>query len=164
MTAAAPAVALEPIPFAQKAELRPQFDAYLTAHADLVDPTRQFGDPTAYGPYDLYWSEPERAPYWIMADGARAGFVLVNRYSASGRGCDAAIAEFHVTDERRRRGLGAAAALAAFATRGGLWELQVFHANPAGANFWPKVIAKAQADAWEQIRLEDRTIHRFRPR
>lgn len=163
MTAAAPAVRLEPIPLAQKAELRPQLDAYLTAHADLVDPERQYGDPTAYSPYDLYWSEPGRTPYWIVADGARVGFVLVNRYSASGRGCDAAIAEFHVSNDRRRQGLGEAAALAAFATRGGLWELQVFHANAGGAIFWPRVIARAGTRAWEQIRLEDRTIHRFTP-
>lgn len=158
-----PDVTLRPVAFAEKDRLRPLLDAYLMAHADIVDPQRLYGDPTAYAHYDLYWEEAGRAPYWIVADGETAGFVLVNRYSASGRGCDAAIAEFTVASGRRRRGLGLAAALAAFASRPGLWELQVFNANAAGSAFWPKAIAACRPSAWDRLRLEDRTIHRFTP-
>jgi len=156
-------VTLLPVAFAEKDVLRPLLDAYLTAHADLVDPQRLYGDPTAYAFYDLYWEEPERTPYWIVADGELAGFVLVNGYSASGQGCDAAIAEFAVEPRRRRGGLGQAAALAAFASRKGLWELQVFHGNAAGSAFWPKAIAACRPSKWDRLRLEDRTIHRFTP-
>ena len=155
-------VSLRPAPLAEKAELRTLFDPYLIAHANQVDPERRYGDPLAQPYFDLYWSEAGRRPLWILADGARAGFVLVNRHSPSGQGVDQAIAEFYVIPERRRGGVGRAAALAAFASAQGVWELQVHRANPEGMAFWPKVIAEAAVRDWEQIDLGDRVVHRFR--
>ena len=155
-------VRLGRVPPQDKAALKDFLAPYLIAHADLVDPERKYGDPTAYEYFDLYWVEPERAPFWVIADGQPAGFVLVNEWSPSGRGTERSIAEFYVRPELRRRGLGLAAALAAFATHAGLWELQVYRANPEGMGFWPRAIAAAGATDWERIEGEDRVIHRFR--
>ena len=157
-------VVLAPVPVSEKAELRAAMDPYLTAHADLVDPARVHGDPTEQPYFDLYWREPERIPLWILADGRRAGFVLLNAYSPSGQGVDRAISEFHVDPAFRRAGVGTAAALAALATKSGQWEFQVYHANADGMAFWPRVLAIGPISDRQEIAAEDRVIHRFRSR
>lgn len=157
-----PGVRLDPVPMADKAALKASLEPYLIAHADLADPERKFGDPTAYEYFDLYWIEPDRTPYWVIADGRPTGFVLVNTWSPSGQGCDRAIAEFYIRPELRRRGLGLAAALAAFATHAGVWELQVYRANAEGMDFWPRAITAAGATDWKAMDHADRVVHRFR--
>ncbi len=155
-------VTLRPIPVADKPALAAMMRPYLEDHARTVDPEGRYGPMGDYPHFDLYWTEPERRPYWIEADGARAGFVLVNRYSPSGLGCDAAISEFYVEPPHRRRGLGRQAALAAIATTAGLWELQVFRLTQPAMAFWPQVIGAAGPLSWERIPQPDRIIHRFR--
>lgn len=155
-------VVLEPIAFEDRAQLRAMFDPYQIEHADLVDPERVYGDPTDYPYFDAYWVEPARRPFWIVADGVRVGFVLLNTYSPSGLGTDHAISEFTILPRRRRGGVGLAAALAAFATASGQWELQVYRANPSGFAFWPRVIQAARPVDWQVIEQDDRIIHRFR--
>lgn len=155
-------VRLEPVPVADKAALKAMLDAYLAAHAEQVDPQRAGGDPTDYPYFDLYWREPARRPFWIVADGERAGFVMINAWSPTGRGTDNAVAEFYVAPEKRRQGIGLAAAVAALRSAPGWWELQVYRANPAGMSFWRRAIAAAGPSTWERIPLEDRVLHRFR--
>lgn len=155
-------VELAPVPESEKAELRALFDPYLVEHADLVDPDRVHGDPTDQPYFDLYWVEPERAPYWILADGRRAGFVLLNAYSPSGRGTDRAISEFCVLPDFRRSGIGKAAALLALATHEGQWELQVYRTNRDGFPFWPGVLDAADVGERETLASQDRVVHRFR--
>ena len=109
-------VELAPVSQAEAGELRALLDPYLIEHADQVDPDRAHGDPTDQPYFDLYWVEPERAPFWILADGRRAGFVLLNTYSPSGRGTERSISEFCVLPEFRRGGVRATAAELALAT------------------------------------------------
>ena len=155
-------VRLAPIARAERAELTALLEPYLIAHADTVDPKREHGDPTDYPWLDLYWTEPERRPLWILADGARAGFALVNAWSPSRLGTDHAIAEFCIVPDRRREGLGRAAALQVLGSAPGWWELQVFGATPPAMAFWPAVIAAASPAAWDRLERDDRVIHRFR--
>lgn len=155
-------VDLLPVPLAGKAALKAMMDPYLVEHADQVDPERIHGDPTAYDYFDLYWVEPARRPYWIVADGVRVGFCLVNAYAPSGRPIDQAIAEFGIAPEHRRAGLGQAAVRAVLARHPGQWELQVHRANRQGFAFWPRALAAAGVSDREQIAHGDRVIHRFR--
>ena len=155
-------VRLSPVRLDEKAALRADLDAYLIAHADLVDPERRHGDPTHQPYYDAYWSEEGRKPFWILADGARAGFVLINRHAPSGRGSDAAVAEFCILPAFRRTGLGLVAAQRTFGLVSGQWELQVHRANPAGMAFWARAIATASVVEATATPLEDRVVHRFR--
>jgi predicted acetyltransferase len=154
----APAVRLKPVALADKAALWDMMADYLIEHARKVAP-EDGDDPLDYPYFDPYWTEPERHPYWIVARGERAGFVLVNAWSPSGLGVQHAIAEFCVTAPWRRGGVGTAAARLAFAAHPGQWELQVYRANPEGLAFWPRAIAGA-AD-WTVIERDDRRIHRF---
>lgn len=88
--------------------------------------------------------------------------MLINRYSPSGQGVDHAISEFCVLPGSRRRRVGTAAVEAALSAYPGQWELQVHHVNTLGMGFWPRALAAARVEAWEQIEREDRVIHRFR--
>ena len=155
-------VELAPVPFPDKADLKAMMDPYLVEHADQVDPKRLHGDPTAYDFLDLYWVEPARRPYWIVAEGVRAGFCLVNAYAVSGRPIDHAMAEFSIAPEHRRAGLGLVALRAVLARHPGQWELQVYRANTLGFGFWSRALAAAKVADWEQIVQDDRVIHRFR--
>ena len=155
-------VGLVPVALSEKAELRRLLNPYLIAHADVVDPQRHHGDPTDYPNFDAYWTEPERRPYWIQAGADRVGFALVNRYSPSGLDCDAGVAEFCILPPWRRAGIGLAAACAVFATRPGLWELQVYEATAPALAFWPRAIAAAGAREATEISLADRRVYRFR--
>jgi predicted acetyltransferase len=156
----APAVRLAPAALADKPALWEMMARYLVEHARKVDPASVQGPPE-YAYFDSYWIEPERRPYWIEADGARAGFVLVNAWSPSGLGTERSIAEFCVDPPWRRRGFGLAAALAAFRAHPGQWELRVYRLNGEGMAFWPRAIQAAGATRWQVIEREDVVIHRF---
>lgn len=156
------AAELQPIPLAEKAALKAMLDPYLIEHADLVDPRRVHGDPRSYDYFDPYWVDPDRHPYWIMADGERVGFCLVNAHPPSGQTVDHAVAEFSVLAAHRRGGLGRAAVRAMLARHPGQWELQVYHANTGGLAFWPRALAAAGVSARQVLQREDRVIHRFR--
>lgn len=155
-------VTLAPVPISEKAALREVFDPYLIAHADVVDPERAHGDPTLYEHFDAYWIDPERRPFWILHDGDRAGFILINRWAPSGRDLNFSIAEFCVFPEARGVGVGTAAVQAALSAFAGVCELQVYRATLPAFAFWPKALAAAGVQDWEQIEREDRVIHRFR--
>ena len=130
----APGVRLERADERDKPVLWDLLTAYLIEHTQRVEPGRQY-QPGGYPYFDSYWSEPEGRAYWIMRDGQRAGFALVNSYSPSGRGVDRSIAEFCVLPGHRRGGAGLAAAVAVLRAQPGLWEVQVYRANPDGAPF-----------------------------
>jgi len=155
-------VAIRPVRLREKDDLRALFDPYLSAQADLADPERRRLDPATYPYFDLYWTETDRLPFWIIADRERAGFVLVNSWSPSGLGVDCAIAEFYVKPTFRRTGVGRRAALMALGLKQGWWELQVYRANPDGMAFWPRVLDDAQVAERQELPREDCVIHRFR--
>jgi predicted acetyltransferase len=156
----APAIRLAPVALADKPALWEMMTGYLIEHARKVDPAGVY-DPLDEPYFPLYWSEPDRRPYWIEHEGARAGFVLVNAWSPSGLGVQHSISEFFVDARWRRRGVGLAAAGLAFAAHPGQWELQVYRANDEGLPFWPRAIAAAGARDWTVIERDDRLIHRF---
>ena len=155
-------IELAPIPLADKAALKAMLDPYLIEHADQVDPQGVHGDPRSYDFFDPYWVDPARHPYWIVADGERIGFCLVNAHAPSGQPIDHAVAEFCVLPPYRRGGRGQAAVRAVLARHPGQWELQVYRGNAQGFDFWPRALAACWVADWEQIVREDRVIHRFR--
>lgn len=112
-------------------------------------------------PLDAYFGQSGHWPYFIEADGARAGFALINALSISGYPVDAAIAEFFVSPKFRRKGCGEQAAFAAFASRPGRWELSFRRENAPARAFWPKVVERAGARGLEAYKLMRSEIWRF---
>ena len=109
----------------------------------------------AYPYLDSYWSDPDRHPYLIRADGHIAGFVLINGFSHSGLPVDFAVAEFFVMRKHRRGGVGQAAARAAIAPYAGHWELAVARRNTAALPFWRAVAAELASGPAEEIDRDD---------
>jgi predicted acetyltransferase len=130
--------------------------------ADHLREMRAFApveDPYPY--FDVYWTEATRWPYLIEVAGEPVGFVMVNRWSPSGRGTDHAIAEFYIGPAHRRLGHGAEAARQAFRAHPGQWELWIFAANRPAQAFWPRAIASAGGRSLEHFAHQGNTVLRF---
>lgn len=102
----------------------------------LVDYLSELGGGAEYAYLPLYWSDPERFPYFILADGQVAGFALVRTLDESPR---FEMAEFCVSKSHRRLAVGKAAAQALFAKHQGYWRVTVMPENLAGLQFWRSV-------------------------
>lgn len=97
-----------------------------------------------YRYFDHYWTEDDRYPYFIMADGQIVGFVLVNSYTSHIKNGHA-IAEFFVMRKYRRGGVGKKAAFLAFDAHPGMWEVNEMAQNIAAQKFWVNVIGEYTA-------------------
>lgn len=93
---------------------------------------------------DDYWSEADRAVWFIRAGGALAGFALLNRHSHCGLPVGHNMGEFFVARSFRRDGIGARAAIDLIEMHPGQWEIAVGARNAPALAFWPRVIAAAR--------------------
>ena len=98
-----------------------------------------FGDP---GKIERFWSERGRRSFFIRADGALAGFVLIRDEAAYAGPGTCEISEFFVLRKFRRRGVGEQAARLAFDLAPGRWELSQLASNVAAQQFWRAVIGR----------------------
>jgi predicted acetyltransferase len=89
---------------------------------------------------DLYWTEEGREPFLLRVDGDLAGFVFLNRWSASGKPVDRSIAEFFVMRKYRREGIGTRMAHGVLRDRPGRWEIPVARYNAPALAFWQRVV------------------------
>lgn len=159
-----PQVELEAIPADRQPLLEAMFQLY------TYDFTEQWaglergelGEDGLFDPYphlDAYWTEPDRHPYLIRANGHIAGFVLLNAFAHAGLPIDHAVAEFFVVRKHRRSGVGRAAAQLAIAPRPGQWELAVTRRNTAALPFWRRVAGELGEGPAEEIDREDEHWH-----
>ncbi|HVL32950.1 MAG TPA: GNAT family N-acetyltransferase [Actinomycetota bacterium] len=120
--------------FDDKSVVRELLNLYLYELSDLAGADVDAHGRFEYRYLDHYWTDERRHPFLIAADGALAGMALVNDHTATG--AQYCIAEFFVTKHRRRRGVGSAAARAAFEMLLGPWEVCTDRDNEAAARFW----------------------------
>lgn len=93
-----------------------------------------------YYAFDSYWKDRDRVPYFITADGERAGMVLINRnHYVTLWKPSRSIAEFYIAPEFRREKIGTAAARLLVETYGGWWQLMMHPKNYPSHAFWRKV-------------------------
>ncbi|MDR2298695.1 MAG: GNAT family N-acetyltransferase [Comamonas sp.] len=105
----------------------------------LFDYLIELGVDAEYAYLPLYWMEPGRFPYFILADGQIAGFALVRTLDQSPL---FEMAEFGVLTSYRGLAVGKAAALALFAKHPGSWQLAVMPDNLTGLQFWRSVVPR----------------------
>jgi predicted acetyltransferase len=85
--------------------------------------------------FDLYWTEPNRFPFWSYVDSVRAGFALVHREERT------EMAEFYSFESFRRTGTALDFAQQILKRFPGPWTLSEYRAHTAAVAFWKKVIA-----------------------
>jgi predicted acetyltransferase len=136
-----PRVDVAPATPADRDVLRHLLELYIYDFSEFiaadVDEQGLFG----YGHLDAYWSEPDRHPFLIRADGRLAGFALVR----SGNPHD--MAEFFVMRRYRGHGVGLTAARSLFAGFPGEWQVRQMSSNPAATAFWRNAIPMPFRDA-----------------
>ena len=93
-------------------------------------------------PYlDEYWTDPNRYPFFIKANGKLAGFILINKhFKIINNPKGHVVAEFFVMRKYRRQGIGSNAAKVVFKLFPGSWEVSQIKINQPALLFWEKVI------------------------
>lgn len=91
-----------------------------------------------YPHFSVYWTDPERTPLLIRADGRLAGFAFVREVAPGVLD----MAEFFVLRVWRRRGVGRTAARRVLDRHRGRWEIRFFPGNAAGAALWESLAAE----------------------
>lgn len=108
---------------------------------DLSEFTREPVSETGIFEYpylDLYWLEPERHPFLILADDETAGFALVREIEPQVY----ELAEFFILRHCRGQKLGRQAAHELFMRFTGRWRVAQDEANVPAQRFWRKVVAE----------------------
>ena len=136
-----------------------QLRALLTAYLSELN---QYGDvDLEYQYFDSYWTDKDRWPFFIETVAGIAGFVLLNRWSASGQGTDFAVAEFCILPEYRGIGIGKEAVSELLSCRPGIWEISVLPANTPARAFWQRALRAPVVQDVELIETEGELIYRF---
>ena len=151
-------ITLDPAGAAERPVLENLFQLYAYDWSELgwldVGDDGRFADPSL----DAYWQDDHRHPFLIRVDGRLAGFALVaGRSRLTGRAGVFDMAEFFVMRKYRRRGVGFAAASAAFDRFIGRWEIRQRDENVAATAFWRRVIARYTDGSYQEIRCDDAT-------
>lgn len=101
---------------------------------------------------DAYWTETDRAAYFIMAEGALAGFVLINAHPECDRPLEHAVAEFFVAYPYRRAGVGSETMRQIFQRHRGVWHIKYHPANTVSVAFWNGIARRYAAGLVEKLR------------
>lgn len=91
----------------------------------------------SYRYLDHYWTEPERLPFLIRADGQLAGFAFLRK-----RANTTSVSEFFVVRRYRRAGVGKAAMTLLVERLGGDWEIEVVAETEDGLGSWREVLQR----------------------
>jgi len=105
-----------------------------------------------YDPLPSYWTEPNRFPHFISADGQLVGFSLVKKgadFSGDSQIWD--MAEFFVIRGARRRGIGYSAAVQTWERFPGPWEVRVMTTNEPALQFWKRAISRFKGETTEPV-------------
>lgn len=107
---------------------------------------------------ELYWTEADRWPLLIRADGCVAGFALINTVSHRGGRVERNMAEFFIARRFRRSGIATAAVHTILGDFPGVWEIAVAARNAAALAFWPRAVASAR-NVSDIVQLEGDGVH-----
>ncbi len=89
---------------------------------------------------DYYWTEEKRWAFFIMVDGKRAGFAMVNDFPEADESTDYSLSEFFIMYKYRRCGVGKYAAMKVFDMFHGKWQLKRHPKNIGSVHFWNDVV------------------------
>jgi len=93
-----------------------------------------------------YWSDKNRFPFTLWANGELVGFAFVRRVEEE-EAATFQVAEFFVKPKYRRCGIGRAAVVNIWQMFPGRWDVQVMNRNDSAVRFWKQCISQ-QAKSW----------------
>ncbi|MGZ4164902.1 MAG: GNAT family N-acetyltransferase [Tumebacillaceae bacterium] len=128
-----------------------QYIPQIKVHAD-----GQFG---ALNGLETYWTEPQKHPFFLYADGELAGFALVSSATAEEPNN---MDEFYVLRKFEGRGIGKKAAMQLFDRFPGKWTVTQIQKNYPAQAFWRSVImAYTNNQHTERYDEQRRSIQEF---
>lgn len=150
-------VSIEQVDYEQKSILRNLLELYKYDFSEF-DPE---DDINANGLYeykylDHYWTEDDRYPFFIKADGKLAGFALIR--SIGKNEFDQSIywmAEFFVMKKYRKAKVGQTAAHEVFNRFCGSWKVGQMESNAPAQAFWRKAIERYTSGNYVEVREDD---------
>lgn len=127
-------------------------DAYLAEFATF-DTVPTDADGNYFYPYfNHYWEDPNRYPFLFRVDDKTAGFAMLRFEADPVAGFQVMhVAEFYVTPDFRRHGIGTEAATRLWDLFPGRWSLKVLSTNKKAYPFWKQAVSDyTQNDYTEQ--------------
>jgi len=115
------------------------------------------GESGRFSDFDLapYWLDDSQHPFLLRVEDKLAGFALVaERSKVTGKSGVFDMTEFFVLRRFRRRGVGRAAAFAAFDRFTGVWEVRQREENPDATAFWRRAIGEYTRGHYKEARWE----------
>jgi predicted acetyltransferase len=137
------AVDIEIVPalLAQKPILANLLELYAHDFSEFVELQLGADGRFGYKYLPLYWTESDRYPFLVIANGHFAGFAFVRRGSEFS--CDTDVwdmAEFFIVRGWRKLGLGKRVAQEIWTKFPGQWEVRVMNRNQQAKIFWERAI------------------------
>jgi predicted acetyltransferase len=141
---------------AERAALEQLVQFYVYDFAELLPPERRVSlrDDGRFPPLpniDEYWTEADRAVWFLRTEGALCGFALLNRHSHSGLPVDFNVGEYFVARPYRRTGIGTYAIVHLLKQHPGVWEIAIGARNLPAQSFWSRAIAGAQITGLQKL-------------
>jgi predicted acetyltransferase len=151
-----PTISLSPAAKAETAALENLVQLYVYDWSELR-PLDVAGDGRFHDlSVDAYFEDDWRHPLLLRVDGRLAGFALVSERSRlTGAAGVFDMAEFFVMRRYRRKGVGLAAATAAFDRFKGPWEIRQQDDNVAATAFWRRAIDRYTRGSYREVRWND---------
>lgn len=151
-------ISLDPAGATERPVLENLFQLYAYDWSEIgwldIGVNGRFAEPSL----DAYWRDDDRHPFLIRVDGRLAGFALVAaRSRLTGAAGVFDMAEFFVMRKYRGRGVGFAAASAAFDRFTGRWEIRQRDENVGATAFWRRVVARYTDGSYQEARRDDAT-------
>jgi predicted acetyltransferase len=109
-----------------------------------------------------WFADDSSHPLVILQNNRPVGFALVSRPPVNRRAeLDFRLAEFFVTADVRRLGVGASAATLIFSRFAGRWEIIEFLRNAGAVAFWRTVIGKYTSGRYRESVANGEVRHVF---
>jgi predicted acetyltransferase len=143
----------QPASIEERALLQNLMQFYLYDFSEVLE--MYVDDDGRFGDVDLspYWVDEWRHPFLLRVDERVAGFALISeRSKITGKSGVFDMTEFFVLRRFRRRGMGRAAAFAAFDRFAGPWEVRQREENPDATAFWRRAIDEYTRGEYEETR------------
>jgi predicted acetyltransferase len=135
---------------AERTRLDNLFELYVHDFTDFLAPEQMpvLRENGSFGPHggmlDRYWDEADRSVWFIRADGALAGFALLNKHGHFDVPIEHNMGEFFVARPFRRHGVGLTATIRLLTDFPGVWEVAIGARNIPAQKFWPKAVRQAR--------------------